>query len=454
MDNNYYLKKWTNTYHKLLQLLLVGTITMLAVSLQSCEDACEDTYSYTTSEPVYVSYEDFRVPITTGEAQVMETPGKLYFIAPYILVNERHKGIHIIDNSDPTNPINTAFIKIEGNVDMAVKNSVLYADSYTDLLAIDISDLNNVQLLKRVENVFAENFATHPELGFIVEYETVEHIETVKCGEEIPIHIDSSPPENSGGIFPTTTVDVAFNESSADQTSAANGPPNANANANAAPGIGGSMARFTLYNNYLYIVTSYQLQVYDISNNASPQAGESIPIGWEIETIFPFQGNLLIGSQFGMYIYSLDNPSVPAYVSEFNHIRSCDPVVAEGDYAYVTLRSGTPCQGAINQLDVLNISDIYSPELVASYPMKNPHGLGIDNSVLFICDGNDGLKVYDANDVEKIDQNQLAHYPDIFAFDVIPYNDILLMIGSDGLYQYNYSDEQNISLLSHIAVGN
>ncbi len=86
--------------------------------------------------------------------------------------------------------------------------------------------------------------------------------------------------------------------------------------------------------------------------------------------------------------------------------------------------------------------------------MTNPHGLGIDNTTLFICDGNDGLKAFNAADINTIDKNLLAHYKDINARDVIPYNDILIMIGEDGLFQYDYSDPNNMKLLSTIAIEN
>ena len=84
--------------------------------------------------------------------------------------------------------------------------------------------------------------------------------------------------------------------------------------------------------------------------------------------------------------------------------------------------------------------------------MTNPHGLGIDNATLFICDGSDGLKAFDASDVMKIDQGLLAHYEDIDAFDVIPYNDILMMIGADGIFQFDYTDPKDIKMLSKIEV--
>jgi len=161
---------------------------------------------------------------------------------------------------------------------------------------------------------------------------------------------------------------------------------------------------------------------------------------------------LFIGSQTGMYVYSLQNPAQPEFISEFRHASSCDPVVVEGNFAYVTLRGGNLCGAIESQLDVIDISTIEKPEFVKSYPMEEPYGLGIKNNVLFVCDGNAGLKIYKADDAMKIDSNMVASYPDINAFDVIPLQDVLIMIGIDGLYQYDYSDLNNITLLSHIPI--
>lgn len=86
--------------------------------------------------------------------------------------------------------------------------------------------------------------------------------------------------------------------------------------------------------------------------------------------------------------------------------------------------------------------------------MFNPHGLGIDDGILFICDGADGLKVYDAENPLAIQSNMIAHFDEIDTYDVIPLGNILIMIGQDGLFQYDYSNPTNIVLLSHIRIGN
>jgi hypothetical protein len=84
--------------------------------------------------------------------------------------------------------------------------------------------------------------------------------------------------------------------------------------------------------------------------------------------------------------------------------------------------------------------------------MTNPHGLGKDGNTLFICDGTAGLKVFDATNPTSISSTPVVAVSNIQATDVIPFNNHLLMIGDDGLYQYDYSNVQHISLLSRIPV--
>jgi hypothetical protein len=217
-------------------------------------------------------------------------------------------------------------------------------------------------------------------------------------------------------------------------------------------GIGGSTARFTIAKNFLYAIDGGLLAVTDISNSTQPIRKTDITLGWWAETLFPRENNLFLGTRAGMYIFDLTAPESPTLTGQYEHIESCDPVVVEGNYAYVTLYDGSGCHMGTNELQILSLSDLKNPSLLKKYPMTNPHGLGIDNGTLLICDGNDGLKVFDASNVDSIASRQIAHYPGINALDIIPYGKIAMMIGSDGLYQYDYSDLKDIKFLSKMAI--
>ena len=153
-----------------------------------------------------------------------------------------------------------------------------------------------------------------------------------------------------------------------------------------------------------------------------------------------------------MVIFDISVPLSPQSRTFFTHARSCDPVVVDDTLAYITLRTGTSCGGTLNTLSVVNVKNINSPSLIATYPLKNPHGLGKDGDLLFICDGTDGLKIYDASDPTTISSHLIYTYSNINAYDAIPVGNVLILIGDDGLYQYDYSNIQNISLLSSILV--
>lgn len=124
--------------------------------------------------------------------------------------------------------------------------------------------------------------------------------------------------------------------------------------------------------------------------------------------------------------------------------------MVEDDIAYVTVHSGNNCGQNFNELIIINVSDVKRPQPIVSYTMTKPKGLGIDNGTLFLCD--DGLKIYNADDPQTLMANRLAHYSGMEGYDVIPYNNVLMMIAEDGIYQYDYSDLEEIRLLSKIAV--
>ena len=151
-----------------------------------------------------------------------------------------------------------------------------------------------------------------------------------------------------------------------------------------------------------------------------------------------------------MFIFNISNGAEPQWEGQFNHANACDPVVADDHYAYVTLRAGTFCQGTNNQLDVIDISNVMSPSLVKTYSLHNPHGLGKDGNLLWVCDGTDGLKLFDATQANNL--RQIKRIQNIEAFDVIPLSGRMIVVGKGGLYQYDYTNLDNIRLLSKLSV--
>lgn len=77
--------------------------------------------------------------------RTVNAPGKIYVYGNYLLVNEKRQGIHVFDNADPATPVNLGFLQLLGNTDMAIKDSVLYADHMGNLVALTIKDLESIE---------------------------------------------------------------------------------------------------------------------------------------------------------------------------------------------------------------------------------------------------------------------------------------------------------------------
>lgn len=212
-------------------------------------------------------------------------------------------------------------------------------------------------------------------------------------------------------------------------------------------GTGGSLARFAIVGDHLYTVDNQSLRWFDVSEPANPIAKNDTHIGWNIETIYPSNQKLFIGSQGGMYVYEIAEGGFPEYLSEVQHFYSCDPVVANSTHAFVTLSTGSACRrSTANEMLVVQLNDLKNMEIVATYPMLNPKGLGLIGNKLIVCDK--GLRLYDITNPLAI--RELEHY-DVAATDVIPVNDLLLVIGDEGLIQYRLTDNK-LELLSRLSL--
>lgn len=418
----------------LYSLLFLSLVVLFATSCT--KDKCLQEVTYTKYNPVYASYDEIRANIQSEAPRDLENPGKIYFYQDHIFINEFLKGIHIFDNANPENPIPVSFIPILGNIDMAIKNDQLIADNYTDLVTLNISNLTQVRQVNRQEDVFRNNGTD--ENGIIVRYEEEEVTEDVDCDWD----------GRNGGFF----FDDAFSPTAPNFETGSVRPGGVSNNAS---GIGGSFARFTLYNDYLYIAQDWQIRVFEISDPAAPREGEAINALLTTETAYVYRDHLFIGGTTGMNIFDLSNPASPNYISGYSHMLGCDPVAISGDYAYVTIHQGNTCRGNFDQLDVLDISDIFNPILKESFSMQSPHGLAVTPEALYLCEGDFGLKVFDNSDPLSVGNNILSHYDNFEAYDVIylpGHINILLLIGADGFYQFDVSDPLQPKEISYLPV--
>ncbi len=409
---------------------LVVVALLCAWTLSGClKDKCHRTVTRKIYTPVFMTVNDYWATMKMEKPRDIHQTGKIYIKDQYIFVNAPDSGIHIIDNSDPAAPRNISFLRLVGNRDMAIKGNTLYADGFADLAVYDISDPRNITLMKQLPAVL--NFPVNEEGLIMGRYKTPDSVIVGYTARDTTYSCDC---ETGPGLV----YDAALYSNSGGSKSAV--------------GKGGSMARFTIVNDFLYTVNMQSLKAFDISNPAVPVPKGEQTISSGIETIFPYGKYLFIGSRSAMFIYDIADPAKPARRSAVTHFRACDPVVVEGNKAYVTIRSGNACGGNINQLQVFDVSNVDNPVKLTTVEMKNPFGLGVDKGRLFICEGTFGLRFLNAADVANIVTTKLIEGPE--TFDVIPYEgqNRLLVSAKDGVYQYDYSSMASPRLLSKISV--
>jgi hypothetical protein len=382
--------------------------------------------TYTIYRPDYSVKASVKENAKLNNSEPLKNLGSFALYNNTMYINEKGKGIHVIDYRNPSSPVNKGFIPIPGNLGLSIKNNVLYADCYCELFVFKIESSENIVYQNSLKNAFVSRMGYQNYDTTVIQLNWIKKDTTV-TEAYYNSHYDPCPQceyvtLNSGGVT--------------------------NNNPTGGTSIGSSMAVFTIVDDYLYTVDYSNLNTFSLQNALTPLKLNSQQIGWNVETIFPFKDKLFIGSMNGMFIYGLSNPSEPSYISEFNHVRVCDPVIADDSFAFVTLRNGSTCGGFINQLDVLNIEDITKPTLIKSFPFSNPHGLSKDGKVLFVSDGAFGLKVVDASDVNNLQTKQSL--PIGNAIDVIAYKQLAFVMLDDAIQIYSYDQQFNITLLSTI----
>jgi hypothetical protein len=214
-------------------------------------------------------------------------------------------------------------------------------------------------------------------------------------------------------------------------------------------GKGGSLSRFTIAGDYLYLVSGNSLSAYSLQNPSRPEKVYTSGIDFQIETIYPFDKLLFLGSRTGMYIYSIEKPSAPRLIGQAVHARSCDPVVASKSVAYVTLTGSGACGPAVSGLYVHDITDITKPVLKKTIELPDPAGLGLQDEVLYVCCGNFGLKVFDiSKPFEPVPVTTLTGGNYI---DVIPYEGTLICFVQNGIVLYDITNPVSPVLVKEIA---
>lgn len=390
--------------------------------------------TYFEATAIYGDLEEVRaLPVNTAPQEIIN-PGKIYIAEDLILIGEEEKGIHVIDNSNAASPQTVNFLQVPGNREFFVEGNFLFAESYYDVVKLDISNPQNVILVSRAKNVFTnELFNENGEtlLGFSFEEVTQEVDQNSNLYKEIntgnAVYLDFAQ-----NIIPRSAVPASFAGSSSS--------------------VSGTINRVTYHNNHVYILGRSDLNI--IKDDAAFQVvNHQSAIGTEMETIFPYESKLFIGSRASMEIYDVSNPAQAVHEYQFDHATSCDPVLPTGNAAYISLRTGdfSECPGNTNALVVLDIENLQAPSQVAEIEMRSPYGMAAIGGLLFVGEGANGLTIFDATN--PLDLKEIRHDSNIEAYDILQHptrTDLILIAGTTGLEQYALDTDLSLSLQSKI----
>ncbi|RAR49870.1 LVIVD repeat-containing protein [Flavobacterium lacus] len=412
---------------KTLKLLCLSFFVSFFASCNQDDDRSMETAKFAV--PVIKSLEALRSNISVTSAQQTNADGKIYVAENLLFYVAQESGIHIFDNSNPSNPQNTAFINLEGVHDIAVKGNYLYADNFVDLVVFDISDVNNIEVVRVAENVISF-YPIYPADAEFYAYDVYPSEGEIMVGFRI---------ENRER--PTGDAILWADDALANFESANGGNV----------GTGGSYAKFQINNNALYMVESYNLKVFNIANPTETFYDKTLYLtewmgGGVFETLFKQKEFLFIGSTNGMYIVNALDEFNPYFVSSFAHATACDPVVVFGNTAYITVRGGSNCGSIEDQVNVIDITNIENPTLISTYLLHQPYGLGIKNNVLYVCaDGN--LNVFNATNSAAL---TLQNTYEDQVKDVIALDTHLIAVGINKIIQYNYSENHTLEVMSMV----
>lgn len=319
-------------------------------------------------------------------------PAKIYLIGSTLIRSTPASDIRFYNIANPSRPVPGARIVMPGNHDVAVVENYLYADNNNDLVIFNVTNRAKPVAVDTIRGVFN----IYPTYGLVRDWAV----------------------DDASGLRMERSLGAS--------------------DRGARTGTGGSPARFAVVGNYLYCIDFNSLKVFDITDPWRPQYRNTVSVGASIETLFPDKDNLFIGGRFGMYIFDATNPEVPVWRSQFTHIRSCDPVVVEGERAYVTLSGGRPCGGAQNERDILDIANLNAPRLLRTVAMSGPYGLAVRGDVVVVCDGESGIMVMSTAD--PANPVTIGYVRGIVPYDIILDGDLMVVTAKDGLLLYDAHD--------------
>lgn len=388
----------------------------------------EVTYTYNKAIGVYGDIEQIRNEPLIAPQQSVENITKVFYGDNYILVGEKEKGIHVINNTNTRNISKQGFINIPYIGEFFVEGNYLYVEALYDLIKIDISNPFSPLLINR------SNYAIHqPFLNangeVLLKFQYTRATESFELGSEK----EKALREHNNLFFnfnneliPENTIPSTF-LGTANKKGAAN--------------------KMAYQNNHLYILGKENIVTYNDGSNGLTRTCSLNLIDdkdSELETVYLQNNKLYIGSSKSSFIVTATN--CPNLISEYKRPPAPvtkDPILPNGNVAYLTLKSEAGSSN--NQLQVLDVSNPSEIEVIGRLTMKSPQGLALlASNLLMVGEGQNGIRLINVADPTNpqtvlYDANSKAY--DLMVHPTLP--NIILGLYDNKISQYEYHTSTN-----------
>ncbi len=160
-------------------------------------------FERTNSVPIIEKRAHVEASIRLTAPRPIANAGSVVSHQQFLYVVERYEGLHIIDNSNPSAPRKTGFLRIPGSYHVALSGGLLVADNSADVLTFDLTDPSSPKVRERKNNILQGLPAPHPvSWGYdsIVDRDGIKQIfsRTLRSDEMITGYRDTTVCYNCG----------------------------------------------------------------------------------------------------------------------------------------------------------------------------------------------------------------------------------------------------------------